>query len=208
MKVSHILYKVKNLDEAVKKYKEQGFLVEYGQKKAPYNAVIYFSEGPYLELLGNVKLSNFKVFLLKLFGKNKVAERINGWHYANEGLIAVCLENYKKDLKEEKKILKKYNQKYYERKGSRLDTKNRLLEYRVLFPDEFKIPFLMTYFTIDPKPKNFVHKNGIRRIKSISFGTEKKLIPLINELCDDKVLKLFIGEGIKDLEYERDNYFF
>lgn len=92
MKVSHILYKVKNLDEAVKKYKEQGFLVEYGQKKAPYNAVIYFSEGPYLELLGNVKLSNFKVFLLKLFGKNKVAERINGWHYANEGLIAVCLE--------------------------------------------------------------------------------------------------------------------
>lgn len=36
MKVSHILYKVKDLDEAVRKYRADGFVVEYGKpKKSP-----------------------------------------------------------------------------------------------------------------------------------------------------------------------------
>lgn len=140
---------------------------------------------------------------MKLFGKGKVVERINNWHYSEEGLIAICLENYKTNLSQEKKILAKYNQKYFERPSKRLDIKNRLLKFKVLFPNELKIPFLMTYFNIDPKPKNYVHKNGIKKIKSISFGTEKEFIPLINELCDDDTLKLFLGQGVKDLKYEK-----
>ncbi|WP_299119166.1 VOC family protein [uncultured Tenacibaculum sp.] len=203
MKVSHILYKVKNLDAGVEKFRQEGFTVEYGTKKKPYNAIIYFSEGPYLELIGAIKLPSIISFLMKLFGKGKVVERINNWHYSKEGLIAVCLENYKTNLSQEKKILTKYNQKYFERPSKRLDIKNRLLKFKVLFPNELKIPFLMTYFNIDPKPKNYVHTNGIKKIKSISFGTEKEFIPLINELCDDDTLKLFLGEGVKDLEYEK-----
>jgi len=71
-----------------------------------------------------------------------------------------------------------------------------------LFPDNLQIPFLMTYFNIDPKPKKgFVHPNGIYRIKSISFGTNETLIPIIKELCDDTTLKLFLGNGVKNLEY-------
>lgn len=62
----------------------------------------------------------------------------------------------------------------------------------------------MTYFNIDPKPKNFTHPNGVKRIKGISFGTKEEFIPLINELCDDKALKLFLGDSVKDLEYEKD----
>jgi hypothetical protein len=31
MKVSHILYKIGDLDEAVKKYRDYGFVVEYGK---------------------------------------------------------------------------------------------------------------------------------------------------------------------------------
>jgi len=52
------------------------------------------------------------------------------------------------------------------------------------------------------KPVNFIHPNGIRRIKSISFGTREELIPIIRELCNDPVLTLFMGRGIKDLEFE------
>ena len=61
----------------------------------------------------------------------------------------------------------------------------------------------MTYYNIDPKPKNFIHPNGIKGIKSISFGTSEKLLPIIKDICDDNILKLFIGDGVKDLEYER-----
>jgi hypothetical protein len=60
----------------------------------------------------------------------------------------------------------------------------------------------MTYFNIDPKPKNFVHPNGIKRIKRISFGTDKKHISIIEELCDDKILELFIGNGVQEVSYE------
>jgi hypothetical protein len=203
MKVGHILYKVNNLEKGVETFRQLGFTVEYGTKRKPYNAIIYFSEGPYLELIGNIKLPNFLNLIMKILGKGKVVERINSWHYSKEGLIAVCLENYKTDLKQEKEILKNYKQKYFERNSKRLDVKNRLLKFKVLFPDELKIPFLMTYFNIDPKPKNYAHPNGFKKIKNISFGTKKEFIPLINELCEDETLKLFLGEGVKDLEYEK-----
>ena len=204
MKVGHILYKVQDLEDGVESFRQQGFTVEYGTKRKPYNAIIYFSEGPYLELIGNVKLPRILNFVMKIFGKGKVVERINNWHFSKEGLIAVCLENYKTDLEQEKKILEKYKCKYFERNSKRLDVKNRLLKFKVLFPNELKIPFLMTYFNIDPKPKNYIHPNGITKIKSIAFGTNEELVPLINELCEDETLKLFLGEGIKDLEYEKE----
>jgi hypothetical protein len=62
----------------------------------------------------------------------------------------------------------------------------------------------MTYFNIDPKPKNFVHPNGVKNIKSISFGTSEKFIPLIYELCDNEILKLFVGDGVQNMEYEKE----
>ncbi|GAA3627295.1 hypothetical protein [Flavivirga jejuensis] len=112
MKLSHILYKVDNLHAAVKKFKEEGFVIEY-------------------------------------------------------------------------------------------DTQNRLLKHKVLFPNEQHIPFLMTFFNKNPKPsKGFAYPNGIKGIKSISFGTQEKFIPLIKELCNDPALKLYLGNDVKDLEYE------
>jgi len=201
MKVSHILYKVNDLDAAVKKYTDEGFVVEYGKAKNPHNALIYFSEGPFLEIFKRSGMQKIAKSILKLFGKRKFAEGLDSWDNAEEGLIAVCLENYKKDLSEEKKILEKYKQKYFTIKASRTDTKGRKLKFTCVFPDEQKIPFFMTYFDIDPKPKNFIHPNGIRGIKSISYGTTEKLIPLINELCDDPVLKIYIGDGVKEMVY-------
>jgi hypothetical protein len=64
----------------------------------------------------------------------------------------------------------------------------------------------MTYFDVDPKPEKFVHPNGVAGIKSVSFGTKKEYFPLIRELCDDPILKLFVGEGVRDVEYERVSY--
>lgn len=51
MKLSHVILKVEQLDKAVQEYREKGFVVEYGKEKNPINALIYFSKGPYIELL-------------------------------------------------------------------------------------------------------------------------------------------------------------
>ena len=202
MKTSHIIYKVDDLHQAVKEFKKKGFEVEYGTKKNPYNAIIYFSEGPYLELLASTGMPKIIKRIMRMLGKSRLVDRLNDWDNHKGGPCGVALENYKVDLREEKDILEKYKQGYYEMPSRRNDSKGRKLRFTCLFPDEMQLPFLMTYFNIDPKPVNFIHPNGIRRIKNISFGTREELIPIIKELSDDPVLTLFIGSGIKDLEFE------
>lgn len=201
MKVSHILYKVHDLDKAVKEWRDKGFVVEYGKEKNPYNALIYFSKGPYLELFQNSGMPGFIKGLLRVFGKGAMVNRMNHWEQAEEGLVGVAIENYEDNLDKELRILTENNQKYFSTRSKRLDTKGNHLKFTVAFPDEMKIPFFMTYFNIDPKPKNFIHPNGIQGIDSISFGTDKELISLINQLCDDSILKLYIGNGVKDIKF-------
>ncbi|SHO53978.1 VOC family protein [Anaerocolumna xylanovorans] len=202
MKVSHIIYKVSDLEEAVREFKDRGFEVEMGSKKNPYNAIIYFSEGPYLELLASSGMPKFFKSLLRCFGKGRFADRLDYWDTHKGGPCAVALENYRKDLNEESAVLKRNNQGYFQMNSRRNDTKGRKLRFTCLFPDEMQIPFFMTYFNIDPKPKNFVHANGVKRIKNISFGTREQFIPIIDELCDDNTLTVFTGDGVKDLEFE------
>ena len=48
----------------------------------------------------------------------------------------------------------------------------------------------MTYFSADPKPKNFVHPNGIEQINRVVYSTTPVRFPLIRELCDDERLEL------------------
>lgn len=204
MKVSHIIIKVNDLQKAVEEYREKGFTVEYGSAKRAYNAIIYFSDGPYLELLVSTGMPGMMKRLMRLFGKEKFADRLDSWDTHENGPCGVALETYEPNLEREKKLLNQTRQKYVEMPSRRNDTKGRKLRFTCLFPDDLGIPFLMTYFNIDPKPKNFVHPNGAKRIRSVSFGTAKDLIPLICTLCDDPALVLFEGNGIHsiNLEYE------
>lgn len=202
MKVSHIIFKVSDLHQAVKEFQSQGFEVELGSRKKPYNAIIYFSEGPYLELLASSGMPKVLKSLLRFFGKDKFADRLDYWDTHEGGPCAVALENYKDDLNEEKAVLERNQQGYFLMRSRRNDTKGRKLRFTCLFPDEMQIPFFMTYFNIDPKPKNFTHPNNVKRIRNISFGTQEQFIPIIKELCDDDTITLFVGDGVMDLEFE------
>jgi hypothetical protein len=205
MKVSHILFKVDDLEKSVEKFRDKGFNVEYGSKRHPHNALIYFSEGPYIELINKVSVSALAKNFLRLLGKGKVIERIENWENRKEGFFEICLENYSTNFEEEEGILKKHEKSYFITKSKRTDPANRALKWRMLFPFDLNLPFFMTYFNIDPKPKDFIHPNGTVKIKSITYGTQTYLIPIIKELCDDEILELFEGEGVKDVTYETGN---
>ncbi|WP_085832994.1 VOC family protein [Clostridium merdae] len=202
MKVSHIIMKVSNLEKAVEEYRKRGFTVEYGTKNKPYNAILYFSDGPYLELLASTGMPEFVKRVMRLFGKAKLAERMDIWDSHAEGPCGLALETYEKNLDREKKLLNQANEHYVEIPSRRNDTKGRKLRFTCLFPDNLNIPFLMTYFNIDPKPQNFVHPNGAKRIRSVAFGTSKEYMPLICALCDDPILVLFEGNHIHSIELE------
>ena len=202
MKLSHVIYRGRTLDDAVHKFRELGFHVEYGSKQEPHNALIYFSQGPYIELLANAPLSSFAKLALRVLGKRNVIERLGSWGEGPEGFFEICLENYRDDFRLEKEILDRYGETYFTTKSKRLDEKNRLLKWKLLFPDTLELPFLMTYFNIDPKPAEFVHPNGIKGIKNVSYGTDVEMFPMLEELCDDPILSWFEGRGFGAVEYE------
>ena len=196
--LSHVLYKVSNLNKSVNEFIKKGFHVEIGSKKNPHNALIYFSEGPYIELIEKAPVSKFSKSLLKLIGKQKLVDRFNNWEKSKPSYFEICLETYSNNFKNEIKILNKYDQKYFITSSKRLDPKNRLLKWKLLFPMEINFPFFMTYFNIDPKPKNFVHPNGISKIKKVVYGLDKKFKNLLEDLCEDDLL--FFKEGSGELE--------
>jgi len=202
MKVSHVLFKTNNLKKTFKEFEKSGFKVEYGSKKKPHNALIYFSEGPYIEILEKAPVSSFMKLILQFIGKGYLAERFTSWENAEEGFFEICLENNTSNFRAEKKLLKQLGEKYFVTQSKRIDPMNRILKWKLLFPRQIKIPFLMTPFNINPKPKNFAHPNKINRIKKISYYTEANIIPIINELCNDDILQLSTGKGECKVTYE------
>jgi len=202
MKVSHVLFKTNNLKKTFKEFEKSGFKVEYGSKKKPHNALIYFSEGPYIEILEKAPVSSFMKLILRFIGKGYLAERFTSWENAEEGFFEICLENNTSNFRAEKKLLKQLGEKYFVTQSKRIDPMNRVLKWKLLFPRQIKIPFLMTPFNINPKPKNFAHPNKINRIKKISYYTEANIIPIINELCNDDILQLSTGKGECKVTYE------
>lgn len=202
MKLSHVILKVDRLDEAVREYREKGFTVEYGKTKNPYNALVYFSEGPYLELLAGTGLPDFVKKLLRFFGKGAVADRLQRIDGCGLGYCELALENYETDLAREKAILKKYGIGCCEMPSRRLDTHGRDLRFRIAYPEALNVPFLMTYFSEDPKPADFVHPNGVRGIKKVVYRTDPTRFAPIRALCDDERLELAAGSGI-DVEFDK-----
>ena len=203
MKVSHVLYKTNNLEASFKEFEKLGYKVVYGSRKKPHNALIYFSEGPYIELLEKAPVSSFLKAILRLLGKGKVVDRFNSWENSTEGFFEICLENNTTNFKKEKKILAKFKEGYFITNSKRIDASNRVLKWKLLFPNQIKIPFLMTKFSENPKPKNFIHPNKVRKIHRVSYGTQPQFIPLLTELCDDYTLQLFEGTGVKEVLYKK-----
>jgi hypothetical protein len=136
-------------------------------------------------------------------GRGLLVERFNSWENAKEGFFEICLENNTTNFAKEIEILNKFKVGYFITKSKRVDPSNRVLTWKLLFPNQIKIPFLMTKFSENPKPNNFVHPNKVKRIKKISYGTDLKFISILNELCDDDTLQLYEGHGVKDVFYEK-----
>lgn len=203
MKVSHVLYKTNNLKTSFTAFEKLGFNVEYGSIKKPHNALIYFSHGPYIEILEKAPISRLIKLILRLIGKGLLVERFNSWGNAKEGFFEICLENDTTNFEKEIKIFNKFKEGFFVTRSKRIDPSHRVLTWKLLFPDQIKIPFLMTKFSKNPKPKNFTHSNKVKRIKQISYGTDSKFISILNELCDDETLQLFEGHGVKDVFYEK-----
>ncbi|MBQ8914532.1 MAG: VOC family protein [Lachnospiraceae bacterium] len=205
MRLGHVIYVVKDLDRAVKQWQSKGFTVEYGRTKNPMNALIYFSEGPYIELLkdGGMSLASRKI--MRFFGQGEFIKRFDHWANAPEGWTSLCIEKDPGGLEDEIAYLDSVGIKgTYMKNLKRVDTKNRDLRYKCFFTHDYNMPFLMSYFNIDPKPKNFIHDNGVKGIAKVIYETDKKNAAALKYLVQDEILEVVEGENtkIKTVDYQ------
>lgn len=197
MNVSHIIYKVRDLQQGVEAFRSRGFTVEYGKARNPYNALIYFSNGPFIELLAGTMMPVIAKKILRFFGKNPLVDRLDAWDSHPEGPCGLALETYASDLENERTVLAHYGVHCTVVPSRRTDVKGRKLRFKVGYPDDLRLPFLMTYFNIDPKPKDFIHANGVVGISNVKFGAPKEHFELLHTLCNDPLLSLNEGVGIE-----------
>lgn len=62
--------------------------------------------------------------------------------------------------------------------------------HRVFFPADQDLPFLMTHFSIDPRPSDTTHPGGVRRIASVRLPVPEDKRRLVRSLCEDDALVL------------------
>ena len=187
MQLGHVVYKVKDLSRAVAVFEARGFAVEYGTVKHPYNALIYFSSGPYLELLARTGMPPLLGRLLALGPRGGAARRFLAWDRGPEGLRGLCLEGDASELEEGATLL---NGKGLRLKPKRVDPHGRELRYEVFFPDDVDLPFLMSHFSTELRPQDFTHPNGIGSITHVAYPIPGRKRNTVLGLSDDDRLEL------------------
>ncbi len=203
MRLSHVLYKVKDLHEAVKDFEEMGFTVRYGAKKEKaFNALIWFEEGPFIELFTVNPLAKIIAFFLKLMGKGLVAKRFNYFVNSDYGWSEYAIENERYDLDIENQKLKELGYKYSSLTGRRTNINDIKLTWQLSFPSDLGFPFLMSAYYPDPRPEHIQHENGAKSISQFTWGVSSKNMENIQKFTNDKRLKLEEGSGFKKIEFE------
>ncbi len=200
MRLSHILYKVENKEEAIKHFEELGFTVVRGG----YNHNIWFEDGSFIELF-SLKRNRFVIALLKLFGKGSMANKFKYFQDADYGFIEYSLDTYSENLEKENKILKEMGYKFNSFEMKKKIENGIKLKWKITFPFDLNVPFYCGDIAEYEKhrfPKDIKHKNGAKRIEKLVWGVPKKYIDDINRLNDDDRLELVEGSGFQSIKIE------
>lgn len=206
MRISQIVYKVDNLEKAVKNAQEDGYLVEYGQEKRPYNAFIYFPEGPYIEYMKSTGVPGFVKFFMRLFRCRELAQRFKVWDEASEGPIGIGIEVDSEQIDDIRLFLTNKNIKSFKIPISRVDIHGKNNICYCLFPANTNMPFYVTKYLGEKSRDHYIHKNGVKQVQSVEIRMKSKEYAVVHELFTEFNLWQDLGgvikEGTKDFDFD------
>ncbi len=199
-KIGHLQYKVKSLENAMKKFEQLGFDVERANKKSK-NAFIWFETGPYIELIEmNNNLVPFAYLFRWVYGRS-MKERWKKWCGNKEGFIDFAIETIEDEYRNINNFHK--NKMMLKDLGietnkvitwSRKNSKNEKVSFSYLPVIPATLPFIVSDYSINQRPSHVLHKNNIEKIQSVNFKcNEKEYGFLKNAMKNDKYLKLTLG---------------
>ncbi|MDO5714346.1 MAG: VOC family protein [Tissierellia bacterium] len=199
MHLSHILYKVKNMEEAVKDFENMGFTVIRGG----HNYNIWFEDGTFIELF-SIKKKPFLIFLFRIIGMKGMANKMKYFQDADVGFIEYSLENKVDDLDKENEQLKRLGYKFTSFSMRKKNQEGEKLKWKITFPYDLHLPFMVASksYRILMMPDKISHKNGAKKLKKLVWGVHKDYIEDIQSLYQDNRLELVEGSGFKSIEIE------
>lgn len=193
MNISHILYKVDNLDEGKKFFENHGFTVEYGSKENPHNAIVHFPDGSYIEIIQNMGFTKLLSWFLRRMGYGEFVDGMLRQENEPEGYIRIAFENDDATFKFEKNKFGDLGLKTVVAPVKRKDFEGNILKCKCLFPYKENYPFIKSRFE-NNGIRNVKHSNGVIGIEKIDYYTTVEVVELINRLGGCEQLNLIIGE--------------
>ncbi|MEM9038150.1 MAG: VOC family protein [Actinomycetota bacterium] len=171
MRASHVLCVVDDLAAGVKAYEDAGFTVEWGDRvDAARNALIWFEEGPFLELIVSGTGPPRPIWwLLSLVARNGMIRRFQGWERSEAGWCDLALEcdgDVKPVVESVGTAVGKIAGPF---SSKRTPPSGRQITTQTAFPHDPRLPLMMGAYRPDPRPAQISHLNGATGIASISI---------------------------------------
>jgi hypothetical protein len=179
MKSSHILCKVNDLAQAVDDYEKLGFTVQWGNPpEKAVNALIWFEQGPFIELLlaRKVGFPASITWVLNRLVPNGIFKRLKNWNDRPEGWCDIVLETHDTDVKPEVESLRQQGMKIA---GPITGKRNppdvtTTIRTQTAIPHNPKLPLLMGVYRPNPRPARITHANGATSVHTITVGVEER----------------------------------
>jgi catechol 2,3-dioxygenase-like lactoylglutathione lyase family enzyme len=174
LRFSHVLIRVDDLHAAVAGYTALGFQCVWGGPAGrAHNALIYFADGPFLELFRPPAASGAAGLAMAAMLGRPTARRIRRWADAPEGLVEFALETDDTDLRAVRADLRAAGAPLARAFGTtRTRPDGVRLAWQIAAPPALDLPFVMSaYSPPDTQPPDVRrHENGARRLVGLELA--------------------------------------
>jgi len=191
---------------AVEYFKELGFNVSFGKKNNPYNALIYFQDKTYIEIIENMNMSKPSEILLKLFGMKDFVKGLKKMESMDEGFIRFSFHVSDEMILDIKGFCEdEFKLKTCIVNTKRNDVMGNKLKCKCLFPYNSDLPFFNTNLIGCNKLWEIKHSNNIIGIESIKYSAEGLEYDFINKFNGDNFININYGKGgLEGIEFKYD----
>jgi hypothetical protein len=177
MQIDHVLIAVSGLAAAVEDFSRAGFKVYYGTRAdKAYNAMVYFKDGTFIELVDVARFPKFigwlhALKLTRLFGV--MGERVARYATCGQPILDIGLHTPAIALDWQRlqltmPVSRRYNLK-------RIDVNGTRLTWQLFAPKDVLLPFVMSAYHPSrlPAPDAVLHPNGVIGLHQVRYGIER-----------------------------------
>lgn len=204
MFISHVLYRVNDLTASISRLEEAGFVVDVVRDaEKPYHAIVWFKQGPYLEIIKPEDFPPISPELLKIKGNELFVQWAERWKTDTQRWCDFAIESAATDLDAESDVLRRHGLGF-KMNQTAFETAMGTQGWQQIVTEDMAFPFLVSAYAIDPRPyKNADHPNGIREVETVLLGSDGLNLPLFNALVTNhNWFTLVAGQGVQTVRFK------